>query len=126
MERIMVCVTKQITCDRLITFGNGIRQDGDTLNIIHVSKTDYNFLGDEQEGRALNYLYEKSREVGAELTVIRANDVIDTLSQIVTDKDITKVIIGEGPMEKGTESFIDKLKASIDTDVDLCVVPSKE
>ena len=84
METIMVCVTKQKTCQRLIDYGKQLMTSpDDSMHIIHVAESNYNFLGDSEENRALEYLYEKAREAGAELTVLKSDDVVGTLGALV-------------------------------------------
>ena len=72
MKNVMVCVTQQKTCDRLIRYGHEVLdgQEGE-LFIIHVAPKDFKILGSSEEGEALDYLYGKAIEYGANLTVVR-------------------------------------------------------
>jgi K+-sensing histidine kinase KdpD len=125
MENIMVCVTKQRTCQRLIDYGkNFIKDDRDTMHIIHVADKDYNFLGDSEENRALEFLYEKAREAGAELTVLKSDDVIGTLAGLVKDNEVTKVIVGASGDKTDDSGFISKLRLLIGESADLIVLAS--
>ena len=73
----MVCVTKQKTCQRLIDYGKSLMtSDEDTMHIIHVAGIDYNFLGDSEDGRALEYLYENKRLVNGRLAMIKGADLL--------------------------------------------------
>lgn len=77
---IMICVTRQKTCERLIKVGKEIAGKGDAqLYAVHVVKRGVNFLGNPDEGEALDYLFQISKEAGAEMTVLRSEDVVDTL-----------------------------------------------
>ena len=96
MKNVMVCVTQQKTCDRLIRYGNDILGDNKgELFIIHVAHYKFNFLGNTKEGEALEYLYEKALEYGANLTVVRSNDVLETLADLVKKNKITHIVVGE-------------------------------
>ncbi len=114
MSRIMVCVTKQKTCQRLIEYGKALKtSDDDTMHIVHVAGVDYNFLGDSEEGRALDFLYEKAREAGADLLVLKSDDVLETISGVVKDNRIDKIVVGVSREEKGFDGFIDNLKNAV-------------
>lgn len=124
METIMVCVTKQKTCQRLIDYGKGLMTSPeDSMHIIHVAESDYNFLGDTEEHRALEYLYEKAREAGAELTVLKSDDVVGTLVQIVEQNDITKVVAGAANEIDVASGFMYRLRMRLNGKADLVVVP---
>lgn len=126
MENILVCVTKQRTCQRLIDYGKALMSEGDALHIVHVAGSDYTFLGDTEEHRALEYLYEKAREAGAELTVLKSDDAAATLAGIVKDNKVTQVITGapQGPLV--LDSFLTRLRAKLGNAAELIVVPAEE
>lgn len=125
MNNIMVCVTKQKTCQRLIDYGKKMMDsDRDQLYIIHVADSQYNFLGNSEEGKALEYLYEKSREVGANLTVEKSDDVLTTLAEIVNKNNINKIIAGESGESSGSDSFLDKLENRVSDQAKIIVVPA--
>ncbi len=66
MNNIMVCVTKQKTCQRLIDYGKKLKKsDDDQLFVIHIAKSDDSFLDNSEEGEALEFLYERRREMQA-------------------------------------------------------------
>jgi K+-sensing histidine kinase KdpD len=92
----MVCVTQQKTCDRLIKYGRELLGDepGELL-IIHVAPGQYKFLGNSQEGEALDYLYEKAKEYGASLSVLRSDDILKTLAEQAQKNRVDVIVIGE-------------------------------
>lgn len=125
MEHTMVCVTKQKTCQRLIDYGSElVHRIGGTLHIVHVAEKNYNFLGDSEENRALTFLYEKAREAGAELTVLKADDVLSTLSSLVDEKEITNVVVGASGEKSEIDGFTAKLRLLLGHRAKLCVVPA--
>ena len=104
----MVCVTQQKNCDRLIKTGTEILgEDEGELYVIHVSKTGVNFLGKEKDGEALEYLYQKAKEHGATLTVVRSNDVVKTLNEIAEKYLISHVVMGSS-LEQNHQNDISK------------------
>lgn len=126
MENIMVCVTRQRTCQRLIDHGKTLMGSDDTIHIIHVTGSDYNFLGDSEENKALEFLYEKAREAGADLTVLKSDDTIFTLCSLAKDNEITKMVVGaSGEAVDNASNFLSELRAKLDKAVELIIVPSE-
>jgi K+-sensing histidine kinase KdpD len=125
MKNVMVCVTQQKTCDRLIQYGHEFlgNQKGE-LFIIHVAHYQIKFLGNSKEGEALEYLYEKALEYGANLTVVRSNDVLETLSDLVTKNKITHVIVGESGETEIKSNMVERLRKRIESMAELVVIPS--
>lgn len=124
MKNVMVCVTQQKTCDRLIRFGHQALegQEGE-LFIIHVAPKEVKLLGSAQEGEALDYLYGKALEYGANLTVVRSNHILDTLVELVEKNQITHVIMGQSGQAKSEENLITKFRKMIRRQAELIVVP---
>jgi len=125
MKNVMVCVTQQKTCDRLIQYGHEFlgSQKGE-LFIIHVAHYQIKFLGNSKEGEALEYLYEKALEYGANLTVVRSNDVLGTLSDLVVKNKITHVIVGESGEAQIKSNMVEQLRKRIADKAELVVIPS--
>jgi K+-sensing histidine kinase KdpD len=124
-KKVMVCVTQQKTCDRLIQYGNDILDDKqDELFIIHVAHYQFKFLGNSKEGEALEYLYEKALEYGAQLTVVRSNDVLETLIDLVEKYRITHIILGESGEAEESENIVHKLEERINSRVNVIEVPA--
>lgn len=125
MKNVMVCVTQQKTCDRLIKYGHDfLGKETGELFIIHVAHYQFHFLGNSKEGEALEYLYEKAMEYGANLTVVRSNDVLDTLIDLVDKNKITHIILGESGEMQSSSNLVKQLEKRIAGLADLVVVPS--
>ena len=125
MKNVMVCVTQQKTCDRLIQYGHEFLGDQKgELFIIHVAHYKIKFLGNSKEGDALEYLYEKALEYGANLTVVRSNDVLETLTDLVKKNKITHVIVGESGEAEVKSNMVELLKKKIESRAELVVIPS--
>lgn len=122
-KRVLVCVTQQKTCERLIRKGAHICGElGGELFVIHVATNGCNFLGNSKEGDALEYLFGISKSVGADLTVLRSDDIIKTISKFSKENRITNMIVGESPGDCSS-NIIDLLKQKL-TCVDIYVMPS--
>jgi K+-sensing histidine kinase KdpD len=124
MKNIMVCVTQQRTCDRLIKCGHDALGDREgKLFIIHVAPKDVKLLGSSREGEALDYLYGKAIEYGANLTVVRSNNILDTLVDLVQKNQISEVILGESNQAGHNENLVTKFKEMISQQAQLTIVP---
>ncbi|HKK96044.1 MAG TPA: hypothetical protein VJ916_07020 [Anaerovoracaceae bacterium] len=124
MDNIMVCVTKQKTCERLIKYGENLINEGDSLLIIHVSKSDEKFLGNTRESEALKYLYNIAMEKSANLIVLKSDNVQETLAIQAKDNGIKKVVVGASNKEEAEGGFIKKLREKMGEEIELFVVPS--
>jgi len=124
-KNVMVCVTQQKTCDRLIQYGHDFLADSKgELFIIHVAHYEFKFLGSTKEGEALEYLYQKALEYGANLTVVRSNHVLDTLADLVGKNKITHVILGESGEIKNETNIITQFENRIKGVAELIVIPA--
>lgn len=112
-KNVMVCVTQQKTCERLIQNGHrSLKNDKDNLFVIHVVNQKDKFLNNSSDGEALEYLFGVSKKVGADLTVLRSKDVIKTIEDFANKYKITHIVMGSSPNGKGLENhnFARKLK----------------
>jgi K+-sensing histidine kinase KdpD len=124
MKNVMVCVTQQKTCDRLIKHGyDFLGEDTGELFIIHVAYSELNFLGKKSEGEALEYLYEKALEYGANLTVVKSNNVLDTLVDLIKKNKITHIVLGESGDIQGSNNLLKKLEEKISGRAQLVIIP---
>ncbi|WP_077368027.1 universal stress protein UspA [Anaerosalibacter sp. Marseille-P3206] len=97
-KNVMVCVTQQKTCERLIVSGYSmLNQNTDKLFVIHVVNEKDNFLNNDSDGEALEYLFNVSKKVGADLTVLRSKDVINAMEEFAKKNDITHILMGASP-----------------------------
>ena len=125
MGNIMVCVTKQKTCQRLIDYGKALQHAGeDQIFVIHIPPENENFLNNSEEGEALEFLYEKAKEAGAQLTVERSQDTIGTLAKLAEKNYADRVIVGEAPEGQCAGGFLEKLAARLGKGVSWEVVPA--
>lgn len=97
-RRVMVCVTQQKTCERLILNGyNLIETQDEKLYVVHVVNEKARFLDSNNDGEALEYLFDVSKRAGANLTVLRSKDVIQTIIDFAKENDITHMVMGLAP-----------------------------
>lgn len=120
---IMVCVTQQKTCERLIKKAAEFSNDSDSLFVIHVAKNNWSFLDNEKEGEALEYLFSISKSFGANLTVLRSDDIVNALVDYARENKIDILIMGDTKGDHTENHFYNALKNSLE-DVEIHVVPS--
>jgi K+-sensing histidine kinase KdpD len=125
MKNVMVCVTQQRTCDRLIKYGRELLE-GETgeLLVIHVTDSRCNILGSSREGEALDYLYEKAKEYGASLTVLKSDDVLATLVEQTKKNRVNIVVLGESREGFSTSNMVAKLEEHLADGARLLVIPA--
>jgi len=108
-NNIMVCVTMQLTCKRLIEKGKQLQNDfGGKLFVVHIAKDGDNFLGNPSEGEAIDYLYNVSKDAGAQMAVLRSQNVTGTISSFAKENNIGMLVLGS-PKDDDT-TFIDSVK----------------
>ena len=124
MRKIMVCVTEQKTCDRLIMFGHDLMlSKNDELYIIHISRSE-NFLNISKAGDALEYLYEKALEYGANLTVLKSENVLDSMVGFIDKNRITHVVLGQSGETQKENNIVYGLTKIMGAKVKIAEVPT--
>jgi len=124
IQNTMVCVTQQKTCERLIRKGAEIRDEtGGKLLVIHVTPTSLQVLGNYQQPEALDYLYEISKSMAAEMTVIRSRYTIDTLEEFALKNDVSTVVLGESLKASKENTIINDLQKRLGKKVSIRIVP---
>ena len=125
-KNILVCVTQQKTCERLIRKAANLRDDiKGELFVIHVAKNAWNFLDNIKEGEALDYLFRISKSVGADLSVLKSDDIVETIVTFVREKKISYIVMGESPNDHKENNFSCELKCFL-TNVEIKIVPQDE
>lgn len=95
-KNIMVCVTRQKTCDRLISRGEELRggDENTHLYVVHSVQKGHNFLGIPYEGEAMEYLFTAAQLAKAELALLRSDDVESALFEFAKTHDIKVMVMG--------------------------------
>lgn len=94
---VLVCVTGQKTCDRLIQKGVQIAAELQSpLLVVHVAPVGAPLLGHSTQSEALNYLYQLACDARAEMAVLRAPDPVERLIQYALEQKVAHIVIGSG------------------------------
>lgn len=122
-KNILVCVTQQKTCERLIRKAAELAKTGRSeLYVIHVAKNDWNFLDNIKEGEALEYLFGISKSVGANLSVLKSDNIVKTISDYVKENKIDCLIMGESPEDHKENNFYQELRVLLNN-IDIKIIP---
>lgn len=95
---VMVCVTRQRTCVRLVERGEALAAErGLPLHVVHAVRIGENFLGNTDEGEALEYLFTVAQLSGGELSMLRCEDVESTLVDYARTHSADVLVMGASP-----------------------------
>ncbi len=112
-SHIMVCVTGQLTCERLIRAGAALAEkERAELSVVHVSRKGQNFLGSPAEGEALEYLFSISKEYGADMALLRDDDTVGALAAHAKRIGATHIVVGVSG-GRGESDFSYALRAAL-------------
>ncbi len=118
---ILVCVTQQKACERLIRTAAELLADGGNLYVIHVTNENWNFIDNAKDGVALEYLFSLSKSYGAELTILHSDKIPETIAQYAQHYGIELIIAGERP--DGHSPFNARLSALLqDSDTKIMIL----
>jgi K+-sensing histidine kinase KdpD len=122
-RNILVCVTQQKTCERLINEANKLLSEyKGNLYVINVVKNELNFLDSTVESEALEYLFGISKSIGANLSVLKSDDIEGTIAQYAVDNNISCIILGKSHSEKRENSFVRKLKSMLNSYIEIRIL----
>ena len=110
MENIMVCVTGQMQCKRLLSYALDLQKDKEQeVYLVHVSVTENKNFTDSMD--ALEYLYDQAIKNGASLSVLNPKTtILDTLVDFIKKNHVVYVVMGETREAISENSMIEKLK----------------
>jgi K+-sensing histidine kinase KdpD len=113
-KSVLVCVTQQKTCEKLIRLGAKIAsEESSSLYVLHVVNENDKLLYNLSDGDALEYLFEITKEIGAQLIVKRSKDVIKTIVDFACENQVTHVVLGTSKDMETANSFAMKLKKKL-------------
>ena len=96
MPSVMVCVTTQRACERLIEAGSAAaKPSGSPLHVVHVTGSRQHFFNAADEALALEYLFDVSKKHDAEMSVLRSDDVAKTIADYAKEHHVQLIIFGQ-------------------------------
>jgi K+-sensing histidine kinase KdpD len=114
-KNVLVCVTQQKTCEKLIRTGAELssQDENNNLFVIHVVNENDKFLYNLSDGDALEYLFEITKEIGADLVVRRSKNVIKTIVDFANEEKITHIVLGNSLDTDPAKNFVSRLKRKL-------------
>lgn len=108
---VLVCVTGQKSCKRLIVAGAEIAkaEDDAPLTVLHVARVGGNVMGFVNEPEALEYLLGASIEHGADMLVRWADDVKNAIEAEAKRLGVDVIVAGRAADYSGWD-LLDELR----------------
>ncbi|NLL68476.1 MAG: universal stress protein [Clostridiaceae bacterium] len=121
---ILVCVTRQKACERLIKVAADLKKKDGELYVIHVTKENWNFVDNSRDGEAMEYLFSMTKSFGADLTILNSDKIPETIAQFAEHYGIDLIVLGESP--DGTQNtFKHRLEHLLsDTGTKIMAIPN--
>ena len=122
-QNVLACVTKQKTCERLIKAASGRKSAQGNLHVLHVAKNAWNILDNSRESEALDYLFRISKLNDAEMTMLRADNISETIAAFAMEHHIDLIVLGQSSDEQESK-FYKQLRSLLkDKLVEIEVIP---
>lgn len=113
---VLVCVTVQKECERLILAGKRLADNGNiALRVLHVMQPDASPLGNPDAQEALNALYALSRKAGAEMTLLYNADVRAAIVDFAHQVNAVCVVVGSD--KQGNWAMAEALEDLLDDSI---------
>jgi len=123
-KRIMVCVTQQKSCERLIQRGSELAASKhDELYVIHVVKENWKHFGQLKEPDAMEQLFQTAKTYGAVLTVVKAPDIENTLRDFAKENRIDIIVMGKSLESSAQQNMIRRLQKKTVKEIHFDIVP---
>lgn len=118
-KRVMVCVTKQKTCERLIKYASRISGKDGSLFVVHVTPKEIPVSNSE----VLQHLFNVSKKYYAQMSIIHSKDILSTILNYTKKHDINILVLGES-LERQTENnMAKKIQENLNETVKPLIVP---
>lgn len=122
-RRIMVCVTQQKSCERLIRRGAELCNPQDELFVVHIVKENWRYFGKLKEADALEYLFDISKAYDATLSVLKDSDIESSLKRFAEENDMDVIVMGESLETTHQQNMILRLKNKLKKELQFEIVP---
>ena len=117
---LMVCVTGQRSCERLIERAAAIRKPEQPFYVVHCVQTGRVFMNFVSDPQAIEFLFTCVSIVNAELAILREDNVLDALVGFADQHNVKTIVLGASPKQDGS-SFADRFSSRLEN-VDFVVV----
>ena len=127
MKNVLVCVTGQRSCARLISYGKElIEGDGGNMMVVHIAGYELSKLAEGELAENLEFLHTCAVEHECNLTIIRSDNVVATMVSLINKFDIQRIVLGETRKPDEKDSTTSAFRDLLHDDVQIIVVPEEE
>nr|WP_122011817.1 hypothetical protein [Maliibacterium massiliense] len=120
-SEVVVCVTDQFCCDRLIHAGRQLADEtGRHLNVLSIQG---HACFQARCAEALEYLFEVSKQAGAEMFVYYRADRLETAVQFMRAHNVGAIVCGM-PQDAGPDGFVPHMRAAF-AQADIIIVDAQ-
>lgn len=124
MKNIMVCVTLQNTCERLIDHAQLIKENDDKLFVLHVANN--NDMTSKNKAETLEFLYSVSHKAGADMTVLYSDNSLNAVISFIKNNQIDTVILGAPDSNYKSNGFISHLEKELSDEVEIILIDKEK
>jgi K+-sensing histidine kinase KdpD len=123
-DSILVCITRQKACERLVKAAARLKKEDGELYVIHVTKENWNFIDNPSDGETMEYLFSMTKSYGADLTILNSDKIPETIAQFAEHYGVNLIVLGESP-DGSQNSFKHRLETLLgDTDTKIMAIPN--
>ena len=123
-DTIMVCVTRQRTCERLVRAGAlRAQQTGAKLIVAHAVYQYENIMDNEDEATAMELLFSVTNDYDGEMMVFRCEDKFKGLAECAKKNKVSLMILGASAAS--ADSVVGVLRALL-PEVDFVVLEAEQ
>lgn len=95
---VMVCVTRQKTCERLIRAGAKLAKQMDSgLIVVNAVYSGQKVLGSEDPSAAMEMLFQAANDHDAKMIIFECEDVFEGLAQCARENEVETMVLGSSP-----------------------------
>lgn len=118
-KKVLVCVTKQKTCERLIKNGSKVAGKEGELFVLHVTNKSLEIGSCD----VIQYLFDVSKKYDAQMSIINSKDVLKSLNDFVDQNKIDIVVLGESLERSSLTNMADKITKDLRDNVKSLIIP---
>lgn len=123
-KNVLICVTGQLSCERLIVMGVRIAQESQgQAYVLHVARKGKGVLGYANEPEALEYLFNVSVKHGADMVVIKNDDILGTIEKQARELEVGTIVSGRAANYTGWDMLDDLHTRIPDVNIKVDITP---
>jgi len=106
LPSVLVLVTNQASCERLIRTGASLKQDGQAVRVLSIQPRSEA----PANSKVMEHLFSVASSVGADMAVYYSDAPVETTRMYIRRYDIRLIVVGSNP--SGSSLFIAELHSA--------------